>query len=74
MSASNDSTANFINGLFYYLIYNQEIFSTLQKRVQNVIKKPEDLTFANIRSIDYLEWCLNETLRMYGPATSILLR
>jgi cytochrome P450 len=27
-----------------------------------------------LRDIHYLDWCLSETTRMYGPATSILLR
>lgn len=74
MSASNDSTANFLNGLFYYLMRNQQVLTMLQKKIKAAIKKPEDLNFSNIRSIEYLEWCQNETLRMYGPATSILLR
>lgn len=54
MSASNDSTANFLNGLFYYLTTNQDVLATLQKKIQAIIKKPEDLNFSNIRSIDYL--------------------
>lgn len=38
------------------------------------IKNEEDVTFANLRKIEYLEWVQLETTRMYGPATSIFLR
>lgn len=74
MSASNDSTANYLNGLFYYLSKNQEVLKTLQKNVREVIDKEEDITYSKIRSLDYLEWCLNENLRIYGIGTSIMLR
>ncbi len=74
MSASNDSTANYLNGLFYYLSKNQEVLKTLQKNVREVIDKEEDITYSKIRALDYLEWCLNENLRIYGIGTSIMLR
>jgi cytochrome P450 len=74
MSASNDSTANYLNMLFYYLSTHPEVQTKLRKAIKYQISKPEDITFYKVRDIEYLEWCLLETTRMYGPGSSILLR
>ena len=41
MSASNDSTANYINMISYYLTTNKDIYSLLQKILRKNFKSPE---------------------------------
>ena len=54
MSASNDSTANFLNMLFYYLSTNPTEYSIVHKLVQNDIKKDDNINYYKLRDIDYL--------------------
>lgn len=74
MSASNDSTANYINLLFYCLNKHPQVYDKLKKIIRGRFNSPSDITYIKLRDVDYLQWCLLETTRMYGPGTGILLR
>lgn len=60
--------------LFYYLSQHPEVYSKLRKAVRDKFKQPEDVTYYKLRDVDYLEWCLNETTRMYAPDGCAALR
>ena len=58
----------------YYLSQNRHIWSQLQKIIRKYFKKPEDITYSKLKDMNYLDWCLLQTSRMYGPGTGILTR
>jgi cytochrome P450 len=66
--AGRDTTASLLSFLFLVLSQNQDVFRKLR---QIIVKEfgtydaPKNVTFSNLKACSYLQWCLNETLRLY---------
>lgn len=58
----------------YYICDHPEIEQRLRKEVDSLIKSDDDYTFENLKKLTYIDWIQNETTRMYGPGTAILIR
>jgi cytochrome P450 len=66
--AGRDTTASLLGWLFYCLVRNPAIFNKLRAIVLEEFGQyecPAEITFSKLKSCNYLQWCLNETLRMY---------
>nr|XP_022319165.1 cytochrome P450 3A29-like [Crassostrea virginica] len=66
--AGFDTTASTMTFLSYSLATNPDCQERLLEEIDSVIGK--DLpTYDNIQKLEYLDWVLNETLRLYPPGT-----
>ncbi|RAL68638.1 hypothetical protein DID88_007350 [Monilinia fructigena] len=61
--AGRDTTASLLTILFMVLSQNQDVFEKLRKEVLALEGKPP--SFEEIKSMKYLKWCINESLRLY---------
>jgi cytochrome P450 len=68
LAAGRDTTASFLSFILLALAENQDVFDKLRKIVMDdfgTYKRPRNITFSNLKSCSYLQWCLNETLRLF---------
>jgi len=61
--AGRDTTANLLSYLFYILARRPDVFKKLRAEVMDM--GTERPTFEEIKSMKYLQYCLNETLRLH---------
>ncbi|KAF3014756.1 hypothetical protein E8E14_010026 [Neopestalotiopsis sp. 37M] len=69
--AGSDTTSNTLTYLVWSVCRNQAIQSALVKELQEL---PDDFTDLDLRDLKYLNYCINETLRLYPAAPSLLPR
>ncbi|KAI9841222.1 MAG: hypothetical protein M1838_003667 [Thelocarpon superellum] len=63
-----DTTASLLGWLFYSLARKPEIFQKLRNIILDefgTYDDPHEITFARLKSCQYLQFCNNETLRLY---------
>ena len=66
--AGRDSTASHLGWLFYLLARHPAVFQKLRKVVMDTFgtsHDPRDITFIRLKACKYLEYCNNETMRLY---------
>jgi cytochrome P450 len=66
--AGRDTTASLLSFLFLKLAENPTIFSKLRNTIINDFGTFEDtsrISFSSLKACGYLQWCLNEALRLY---------
>ncbi|KAJ8114336.1 hypothetical protein OPT61_g3762 [Boeremia exigua] len=68
--AGRDTTAALMSFLFLMLAKHPEVFNKLRAAIIEdfgTFSSPKNISFATLKSCSYLQWCLNETLRLYPP-------
>jgi len=66
--AGRDTTASLLSWLFHQLLRNPDVFSKLRATVIETFgtyNDPQDISFATLKGCQYLQYCLNETLRLW---------
>ncbi|KAI9755539.1 MAG: hypothetical protein M1815_004853 [Lichina confinis] len=66
--AGRDTTASHLGWLFYVLARHPDVFEKLRSTVVDTFgtyDDPREITFARLKSCLYLQYCNNETLRLY---------
>lgn len=66
--AGRDSTASLLGWLFYLLVRHPPVFEKLRDTIIDTFGtygEPHGITFERLKSCQYLQHCLNETLRLY---------
>ncbi|OAP57574.1 hypothetical protein AYL99_08312 [Fonsecaea erecta] len=66
--AGRDTTASLLSFLFLMLVQHPEIFDKLRSVIIEdfgSFHSPKNLTFTDLKACSYLQWCINETLRLY---------
>lgn len=66
--AGRDTTASLLGYLFVLLAKHPEIFNKLRNKIVEdfgTYEEPKPITFLGLKNCQYLQWCLNETLRIY---------
>jgi len=63
-SAGYETTATAIQFFFYCMAIHPEIQDRLYKTIKD---KESEFTYDELQKLDYLEWCISETLRMFPP-------
>ena len=74
--AGRDTTASLMSYVFMVLTQHPRVYAKLRTIVVEefgTYNNPKNITFANLKSCSYLQWVLNETLRLY-PVVPIDLR
>lgn len=65
--AGRDTTAGLLGWLFFHLVRHPHVWAKLRETILSdfgTYDKPNDITFARLKSCTYLQHCLNETLRL----------
>lgn len=68
--ASRDTTAATLSWLFYLLARHQVVYSKLRKIILEDFgsyEHPKNISVGKLRDCQFLQNCLNETLRLYPP-------
>lgn len=66
--AGRDTTASLLSWLFHQLLRNPEVFEKLRATIIETFgsyEDPKEITFATLKGCQYLQYCLNETLRLW---------
>ena len=66
--AGRDTTASLLSWLFHQLLRNPEAFEKLRATIIDTFgtyDDPKDISFATLKGCQYLQYCLNETLRLW---------
>ncbi|KAF2470455.1 cytochrome P450 [Lindgomyces ingoldianus] len=66
--AGRDTTASLLSYVFMTLIEHPLIFNKLRATILEdfgTYDNPKEITFSGLKSSNYLQWVLNETLRLY---------
>ena len=67
--AGRDTTASFLGWLFYVLVRNPEHLNKLRTAIIDsfgTYNNPTEITYVSLKNCQYLQHCLNETLRLYS--------
>ncbi|KAK4994759.1 hypothetical protein LTR66_005273, partial [Elasticomyces elasticus] len=71
--AGRDTTASLLSWLFHLLVRHPLVFVRLRNTIiQNfgTYRDPHEITFSTLKGCQYLQWCLNETLRLWPVVPS----
>lgn len=66
--AGRDTTASLLSFLFMVFDLYPHVFVKLREIIIEefgTYENPKEITFSNLKSCTYLQWCLNETLRLF---------
>lgn len=67
LGAGRDTTASLLTWIFYFLSRNPRVFDQLRAKIlAEVGADASSIDFAKLKSCQYLQHCINETLRMSG--------
>ncbi|KYN37284.1 Cytochrome P450 6A1, partial [Trachymyrmex septentrionalis] len=71
--AGFETSSSTISNALYELALNEKIQSNLRKEINEIYAKHgEDLTYDNVKKMDYLDKVFKETLRKYPPVTFLM--
>ena len=67
--AGRDTTAALLGWIFTVFIIHPEVFHKLRSAILEEfgLNDPEEITFAKLKRCRYLQYVINETLRLYDP-------
>lgn len=66
--AGRDTTAGCLSFFFLMMVQHPEVFKKLRKTIIEefgTFESPKDISFSRLKACLYLQWCLNETLRLF---------
>ncbi|KAI9816493.1 MAG: hypothetical protein M1827_001625 [Pycnora praestabilis] len=66
--AGRDTTASLLGWLFYLLVRHPTVFKKLRSAILEefgTYQDSEECTFSKLKGCQYLQYCINETLRLY---------
>lgn len=72
--AGSETTATTLAGATYLLLTHPEVLARLQQEVRTAFKSVDEINIASVNKLSYMLAVLNESLRMYPPVTSNLVR
>lgn len=68
--AGRDTTAGLLGWLFYILVRHQDVYSKLRNIILENFgsyEHPKEISLSKLKDCQYLQNCLNETLRLFPP-------
>ncbi|KAI0385322.1 putative cytochrome P450 [Hypomontagnella monticulosa] len=72
--AGSETTATTLSGATYLLLTHPDILEKLQKEVRSSFNSTDEITISSVGKLTYMLAVLNESLRLYPPVTSGLVR
>ena len=68
--AGSDTTKTVLSSIFFYLLCAPEKLAELRKEIDRFYPPEEPLSSKHFQEMNYLEACINETLRLSPPVPS----
>ncbi|KAK1985268.1 cytochrome P450 [Colletotrichum cereale] len=65
----SESTATLLSGATYYLLMNPDALKKLTDEVRSAFKDEAEIDFESVCNLPYVLACIDETLRIYPPAS-----
>ena len=72
--AGSETTGTGLAGLLYHLSVNPRTYQTLTEEIRSTFPCEEDVDLVGVGKLQYLRACIDEVLRMYPPAASLVPR
>ncbi|KAI1817145.1 isotrichodermin C-15 hydroxylase [Poronia punctata] len=72
--AGSETTATTLSGATYFLLTHPEVMEKLKHEVRSSFQNAGEININSVNSLTYMLAVLNESLRMYPPVTSGLVR
>ena len=75
--AGRDTTASLLAWVFHELLRNPNVFEKLRSTIIEefgTFEDPRDITFSSLKGCKYLQYCLNETLRVWTTVSFTCVR
>ncbi|KAL7623983.1 hypothetical protein AAE478_005540 [Parahypoxylon ruwenzoriense] len=72
--AGSETTATTLSGATYLLLTHPEILEKLRHEVRSSFSSPDEIDINSVNKLTYMLAILNESLRLYPPVTSGLVR
>jgi len=72
--AGSETTATTLSGATYLLLSHPEVLKKLQHEVRSTFHSVDEIKISSVGKLSYMLAVLNETLRMYPPVASSLVR
>ncbi|PHH78242.1 hypothetical protein CDD82_3154 [Ophiocordyceps australis] len=69
--AGSDTTATTLSGLIFHISQNPETYKLLRDEIESEFAAESDVTFRRCASLNFLNACIWETLRLYPPVPDI---
>lgn len=66
--AGSETTATALSGLCFYLPQNPQAYALLTAEIRAAFASEQDINLLSTASLEYLQACINEILRLYPPA------
>ncbi|KAF6837161.1 cytochrome P450 [Colletotrichum plurivorum] len=70
MMAGTETTATACAGLTYYLLKHPDKMERVVREIRDTFQSEEDMTIVRMQRLEYLQACLDETLRIYPPSVT----
>lgn len=70
MMAGTETTATACAGLTYFLLKHPDKMQKVVNEIRTTFSNEEEMTVTRMQGLDYLQACLNETLRIYPPSAT----
>ncbi|KAM7214134.1 Cytochrome P450 [Rhypophila decipiens] len=74
IGAGSDTTSSVLTSSVYILATHPHVYATLAHEIRTACPTPGDITIAKIKALPYLSAFLSETMCMYSPLTTGMLR
>lgn len=68
ISAGSETTASLMTGWTYLLLANPAVYARVSKEVRDAFTSPDQITWASVGKLKYLEATTHEALRLISPA------
>lgn len=72
--AGSETTATLLSGATFYLLTNPSSYKKLVSEIRTTFSSNEDITITSTARLQYLQACLEESLRLYPPVATGLPR
>lgn len=66
--AGSETTATAMSGFCFYLSRNPRVYALVADEVRSAFAAEEEITMRSTASLDYVQACIEEILRVYPPA------
>ena len=68
ISAGSETTASLLTGWTYLILANPHVYRRVVNEVRDAFSSPEEITWASVGKLSYLEATTHEALRLVSPA------
>ncbi|KAH8203979.1 hypothetical protein TruAng_001921 [Truncatella angustata] len=68
ITAGSETTATALSGFFFYLVQTPSAYDYLTKEIRSAFRNEDEINLRSTSSLQYLQGCIEETLRCYPPS------